>query len=42
MSDTLANDVVLLLGGSSGGDGALCALRGEPAAPITTDIGGSE
>ncbi|KAK3704177.1 hypothetical protein LTR37_014017 [Vermiconidia calcicola] len=28
-------------GGSSGGDGALCALRGEPAAPITTDIGGS-
>lgn len=28
-------------GGSSGGDAALCALRGEPAAPITTDIGGS-
>jgi amidase len=28
-------------GGSSGGDGALCALKGEPAAPITTDIGGS-
>jgi amidase len=28
-------------GGSSGGDGVLCALRGEPAAPITTDIGGS-
>lgn len=28
-------------GGSSGGDGALCAMRGEPAAPITTDIGGS-
>lgn len=28
-------------GGSSGGDGALCSLRGEPAAPITTDIGGS-
>ncbi|KAK5175130.1 uncharacterized protein LTR77_000267 [Saxophila tyrrhenica] len=28
-------------GGSSGGDGVLCALKGEPAAPITTDIGGS-
>ena len=28
-------------GGSSGGDGVLCALHGEPAAPITTDIGGS-
>ena len=28
-------------GGSSGGDGTLCALRGEPAAPLTTDIGGS-
>ena len=28
-------------GGSSGGDGALCAMHGEPAAPITTDIGGS-
>lgn len=28
-------------GGSSGGDAALCAMRGEPAAPITTDIGGS-
>lgn len=28
-------------GGSSGGDGALVAMRGEPAAPITTDIGGS-
>ena len=25
-------------GGSSGGDGVLCALHGEPAAPITTDI----
>ena len=28
-------------GGSSGGDGSLCSLHGEPAAPITTDIGGS-
>ena len=28
-------------GGSSGGDAALCAMRGEPAAPLTTDIGGS-
>ncbi|KAK4539479.1 hypothetical protein LTR36_010915 [Oleoguttula mirabilis] len=28
-------------GGSSGGCAALVAMRGEPAAPITTDIGGS-
>lgn len=28
-------------GGSSGGDGVLCSLRGVPAAPLTTDIGGS-
>ena len=28
-------------GGSSGGCAALTAMRGEPAAPITTDIGGS-
>lgn len=28
-------------GGSSGGDGTLVALRGTPAAPLATDIGGS-
>lgn len=28
-------------GGSSGGDGVMVALRGTPAAPLATDIGGS-
>lgn len=28
-------------GGSSGGDGALVGLRGAPAAPLASDIGGS-
>lgn len=29
-------------GGSSGGDGALVAMRGAPASPLSSDIGGME
>lgn len=28
-------------GGSSGGDGALVAMRGAPCAPLSSDIGGN-